>query len=408
MAFTPSRAADQNICKVETYLGKMGQKRVVDLNCRQRKKRKLVLHFDLRNTILVADAVTQTKVEQAVNSYLSGVTWGTETSDVEHTQQNGGWSWVSNEPSLVAPRQGAITYYKHLEKQLVRAPDDRVRLRQLTGSFTQELIGQRFQSCYRGILEDLKWRHDGEDKKLTMAGYDGQLYHYILPSFFALLHHLHEEGRDFTVIIRTYGMDASNVLSSITHCLHGQNHPMFPRHIPMAVSTTPGAIRRTGKHISLITEDGHRHSLPGSSPQKTRGRVETNERDIYNVLSSSAGVSAFVDDFCFWEEHDYHHAAGKPLWIDPTDSQHHHIFFDDNLRLDDEDSIVDVRLWDAQEKAFRSQTLSECRSLQEACLVHADLLKSAGSLDYFVNNVTSCEESYDRYLSERTVNGVRK
>ena len=40
------------------------------------KNCKLILHFDVRNTILVADSVTDDNIEEALNSYFTGVTWG--------------------------------------------------------------------------------------------------------------------------------------------------------------------------------------------------------------------------------------------------------------------------------------------------------------------------------------------
>lgn len=40
------------------------------------QKRKLVLHIDLNNTILVSDAVTNQDPKAALNYYLSTVTWG--------------------------------------------------------------------------------------------------------------------------------------------------------------------------------------------------------------------------------------------------------------------------------------------------------------------------------------------
>ena len=47
----------------------------------QVKKNRLLLHFDIRNTVLVADSVTNCGTEEAINSYLSSVTWGKENSD---------------------------------------------------------------------------------------------------------------------------------------------------------------------------------------------------------------------------------------------------------------------------------------------------------------------------------------
>lgn len=58
--------------------------------------KKLVLHFDIRNTLIVADTVTSITVEQALNAYLTGVLWGKEG-------ENDNWEWHSKEPSLTAP-----------------------------------------------------------------------------------------------------------------------------------------------------------------------------------------------------------------------------------------------------------------------------------------------------------------
>ena len=98
-------------------------------------KRRLVLHFDVRNTILVHDSVTNIDVEQSLNSFLTGMVWGVET-------ESGGWEWKSSSPSLQPPSPECTTYYKYMEKQLVKRPSDRAMLRRVTGDFTQETIGE--------------------------------------------------------------------------------------------------------------------------------------------------------------------------------------------------------------------------------------------------------------------------
>ena len=160
--------------------------------------RKLVLHFDVRNTILVADSVTNINMEQALNSYLTGVAWGREVP-------GGGWEWVNDTPpSPYPPHLDCMTYYKYMEKQLVKVPSDRAHLRQVTGDFTQEPIGEYFYPYFAKILNSLRWPHMNDpDPKLTMLGKDGTLYYYILPSFFALIQHLHNTNRDFSIVIRT-------------------------------------------------------------------------------------------------------------------------------------------------------------------------------------------------------------
>lgn len=355
----------------------------------QQPQRKLVLHFDLRNTILVADSVTNIKVEQALNSYLTGVTWGQET-------KKGGWEWFSETPSLTSHQPDAITYYKHLEQRMVRIPSDRAHLRNATGSFTKDAIGCTFRPFFERHLELLQWNHDNvADPKLTMTGEDGKLYHYILPSFFKLIHHLYSMGRDFSIIIRTYGMDASNVLACTEYCLQGKRHPTFQESLPLKTDTIPGRITRDCNGIQA-------HKLT-ANPQGRKSPFRNNcyctDRDIYNMLGSQTGVSGFVDDFRYWQNNDYHYTAGKPIWVDPFDPTVQHIIFDDNARVTDYDSIVDIRVFEADSDQAHSISTQESCRFSDVCVVQADLLESTSNEDYFIHKVNLCEENYSTLLA---------
>ena len=125
------------------FNGVHNEKSVVE----RKSRRKLVLHFDIRNTILVADSVTNVDVEEALNTYLTGVTWGYPTTD--------GWCWASDTPSLKPPHDGTVTYYKYLEDRLVDklTPSERTLLRQETGVFTQADVGHKFQPCFDKHLQ---------------------------------------------------------------------------------------------------------------------------------------------------------------------------------------------------------------------------------------------------------------
>ena len=78
------------------------------------------------------------------------------------------------------------------------------------------------------------------------------MYSLSVPSFVKLLYDLHNEGRRFAVVLRTYGIDAPKVLESIEHIVAG-NHPLFPgRRLPVQVCRTPGRIQRAaGGEIRL-------------------------------------------------------------------------------------------------------------------------------------------------------------
>ncbi len=364
--------------------------------------RKLVLHMDVRNTILVADSVTNVSVEQALNSFLTGVTWG-------QVEANGNWVWCSSEPSLTAPRPGAITYYKYMENRLVQTPSDRALLRQATGDFTQENIGKRFESYFRDHLRDLEWHYGSKyDKRLTMQGHDGKLYHYIIPAFYKLINYLYENGRDFSVIIRTYGMDAPTVLAATDLTMQGL-HPQFVNNVPVSVNHNCGRITRDEDNKFVVEipkspslEKSKEKQLPADAEQQ----VLTNERDIYESFNRSEGITAFVDDFRFWQKNGYHHSCAKPLWIDPSRQDVHHIFFDDNIRVTDDDSIVNLRVFDsAVSGESRQVEPGEVERFEDMCLVQADLMESTGDIDYFIDKVALCERNYDKYLQLQNGHG---
>lgn len=391
---------------------------------RSGRRRKLVLHFDVRNTILVSDSATRDNVEQALNSFLTGVTWGRE----EPT----GWVWYSDRPSLRAPCSDVITYYKSRERELVRSPADRVKLRRITGDFTQQPIGSKFRGYFEAHLRLLEWNvsplmngitsstlnttvptsvYDEPaktktevitvDEKLTTVGVDGRLYHYLLPSFIKMLFDLREDGYQFSVILRTYGVDAPRVLDSIAHVAAG-NHPQFPYKLPVDVNRQPGRIHRLPNNRIRCDVPSAENGLETLPPV-----VLETDADIYRYMSAVDGICGFVDDFSYWQEHNYAHSKGKPLWIDIEDRDVQHILFDDNIRVSDPDSIVDVRLFErlcsstAISGRCRSLAVDEIAALENVFLVQADLLECTSDIDYFISRVRQCEANYSDRLRQQ-------
>ncbi|XP_037540472.1 uncharacterized protein si:dkey-32e6.3 [Nematolebias whitei] len=96
--------------------------------------KKLVLHIDLNNTILVSDAVTGQGTVAALDSFLTGVTWGKKN-------KHGKWEWLSDAASLHPPSSDAVSYYA----QFGRTP-----------GFTS-VAGRRFKGVLEEHLELLRW-----------------------------------------------------------------------------------------------------------------------------------------------------------------------------------------------------------------------------------------------------------
>jgi hypothetical protein len=102
--------------------------------------------------ILVSDSVTNVSMEQALNSFLTGVVWGKVKSDSS-------WQWHSYTPSLTPPAENTTTFYKYLERKLVKTPKDRTMLRIATGDFAHSDIGKGFLPVFESHIEKMKWQY---------------------------------------------------------------------------------------------------------------------------------------------------------------------------------------------------------------------------------------------------------
>ncbi|XP_065605458.1 uncharacterized protein LOC136056969 [Cyrtonyx montezumae] len=325
-------------------------------------RRRLVLHVDLNNTVVAADAVSGQGPREALNSFLSTATWGRERADGE-------WQWMSDRPSLRAPCPGAVSYYCRYGRDQ---------------AFTESGPGQCFSSLHAQHLRLLEWPGEPHEELSVRDGH-GKHYHFILPSFFRLLEALRWDGRDFTIIFRTFGTDLPHTLLALRSALAGQ-HPQFPalRDLALPVVLTPGQIRCSKREVVL---------------KRGAERLTTREdgRKLYHYFSSLEGIGGFQDHFDWWARNQFSSQGGKPLWVDPHDPSIHHIFIDDNIRLDDADTIVHPQVF--SERGSSSPRCAPTSELYDICLVQTDLLEAIANEDYFLHCVRRCEENYDSYLA---------
>ncbi|XP_047186644.1 uncharacterized protein si:dkey-32e6.3 [Scophthalmus maximus] len=329
------------------------------------QRRKLVLHLDLNNTILVSDAITGQGTVAALDYFLTTVTWG-------KMGKHGKWEWLSDSPSLLPPRSDAVSYHT----QFGRLP-----------GFTSA-AGQRFRGVLEEHLDQLRWPEGvKEDSELSVKGEDGRLYHWILPSFFQLLKDLVQDGREFAIVFRTFGSDLPRALRAVSRALNEGAHPLFPdlADLKISVNMSPGKIRCSKRGIVLSRVEDHVSTRDG-------------ERGLYQYLSSVQGLGGFQDHFDWWASNTFSIRGGKPLWVDPFDQHVQHIFIDDNIRMNDEDTIV-------QPKVFLDPGGSETRlactfELYDITLVQNNLLRAISDLNYFTERVHICLENYERNLQQ--------
>ncbi|CAF0934261.1 unnamed protein product [Adineta steineri] len=404
------------------------------------KRRKLILHFDNRNTLEVANNVSATTIEQGVNNFLTGVLWGSEK------ESTGEWEWVSTSPSLQKPVNCShcITYFKYLENQIVKQAIDRKDLRAKTGSFVYN-EGARFRQFYDELIESLRYyklgskEREQEDKILTLEeeqkqkadelikkqeenerkrrpsvlhnipipvnGYrseKGTLYHYVLPSFFRLIEYLQETDRDFVIYLRTMGDDSKNFLLNAQRILSNE-HPEFRFKQSLDVNHEPGRIERKTNDIIR---------LQMKFQEDPEMEIIEDEFLINEKLESGHGIHAIKDDFNAWCQTNYHYTTSKPIWFDPDDlsPQSHHILFDDNFRvIHPNDSIVDIRIMDKKKRKCYSCPFEFYPKLEDVFAVQANLYLILADRDYYIKSITECENNLDQLLQDtQTLKAIKE
>jgi len=228
-----------------------------------------------------------------------------------------------------------------------------------------------------------------------------------LPSFWRLLAKLQEEGRDFAVVIRTYGTDGPEVSKAITAFSEGK-HPEFPTACPRVKQAMPafGAFRRSASKsgsgdIALELQMVSTRSTGGNEATAELTSTMNGENHIFTLLSRLQGTLCIRDDFEYWKRGGFTAAAGKPLWfVEDADARTvQHILFDDNIRTWSKESIADARQMAPGPKAGSWVSSGSCcpRTAQDAgCLFCAELHRSILEQDYFVEAVRECEARWGK------------
>ncbi|KAK2825319.1 hypothetical protein Q7C36_019246 [Tachysurus vachellii] len=289
-------------------------------------------------------------------------------------QRCGKWEWMCESPSLLPPCKDAVSYYSQFGRVV---------------GFTTVGPGRRFRKVLEEHLNLLRWPSDlPAHKELSVKGEDGKLYHWILPSFFHLLQDLASQGIEFSIFFRTFGTDLPRLLKVVRQVLEHGTHPLFSvlPELKLSVDTTPGQIRCNTKGVILIHGD-------------LRISTQDGERNLYRFLSSSQGLGGFQDQFNWWAQNTYSIMGGKPMWIDPFDSTIQHIFIDDNIRQNNDDTIVHPKVFlDPESSETRTASTSE---LYDLCLIQTDLLRAISEPSYFTERILICMENYEKNLRQQ-------
>lgn len=262
-----------------------------------------------------------------------------------------------------------------------------------------------YRPLYEQLAEALRWKR--EPNEVFAAGG----HHFLLPAFFHMLSQLEKQGRDFSVVIRTFGTDIPEVAKCLAAFAEGL-HPDFPSknllRLRSAAEQSGWAVRRKDRSdpsspILLrrceeqIGSSGFGKDL--TTPEELKYTEEIVETSIPDFLT--AGPATCVrDDYFYWKGNNYRPETGKPVWLTLDEENVQHIFFDDNIHNDPDDSIVGIRVRQSASDSFGRLPGEATRRLEGVFLVKAQPVDAILDPDYFLRNIQRCEENFDRLRAD--------
>lgn len=368
---------------------------------------KLILHFDINETILVCDEAGGDTKEDSLNKIICKNAfvrvpaqnnnedeklrdmipthwWDGTPLDVNgndltrvppslHTD----WEWLPN----------CVPYYKTKYKKHAK----QFTMPNQHGSIYKPLYEKLEKSLNINENQydddDVNNRNKDIDPRIS---HDGGKSHYLLPSFYHTLYTLSKNNSSsFRLVLRTFGTDLSQVADAITAFATG-HHPDYPDFYDsdLILNKDEDLYRgrwrkkRMTKKDKICEPRSHQEQDDDVEEKKTEGKVEfhdcyeyylfkwndtddTNEIDdeendkivaigdsnVLSVLESNQNtknICGIQDHYEHWAKYDCRPEAGKPVWVrngNNKDDQvrYLHIMFDDNIHNDPKDSIVCAR-----------------------------------------------------------------
>lgn len=366
---------------------------------RRRPETRLILYFDVNQTLIMLDPIQKKGSDEVVNEVLSETSWG--------RVENNAWEWNGDPPShqISDPYSFHVTYTAFLDEMTTPSKLNKKQKKALIHRFTHDGSPGQALQVYANELRTCLKRPQNVDHceaaKLAGLGDDNV---FILPAFFELLIHLKQTNRPFNVVFRTFGMDIGSVGQEFNAFCEGW-HPRYPGIIldgsdgglDMRLDTNDplsyGIFFRERDEIHLIL--GTTLELNKSFRKRGAGILQYSRIPGTTVVSSIPAVRSFMqqrlqehgtmairDDHFNWAGADKAAHAGKLLLMDPSDYSEHPIFFDDNIGNNDA-VIVDVRDVRTGKNIPFEKT--------GAFLVPVRQLDLIRDPSYFVRHVQACE-----------------
>eukprot|EP01080_Neovahlkampfia_damariscottae_P006115 gene6115-10122_t len=350
-----------------------------------RKAPKLILHFDVNKTLIILDPAANKSVSDMINGILSQATYGKllkqpfqKNIPKDFDEDIFKWQLVSTEPTTIKPdnfeKDNLMTYHYYLENYVYPHPkhDKSISKNEVNtinkaldrkndaakNRFTEKgFPGEKLRKFYDELLEKLTLKETKNDKK----------YVFILPTFFKMILDLIKDKIEFSLVIRTFGIDIDEIAEELNLFCEGK-HPNYPN-VKFNGENGTKDLRLHGTKTGNFYRNGdledHLYLVEGTIDQiedmdhKKYSNVSAVEsfyenhqnisvtsgyEKIYSKILSSNETRAFRDHYHWWNSNNRSPDSGKVFIVNPEDKDVLQIFFDDNIIMEGENNgIVNLR-----------------------------------------------------------------
>jgi hypothetical protein len=352
---------------------------------------KLILHFDINQTLILEDKAGGDTFEDALNLIVCKSAFvrikggGGTAQEAKEATSVDQLEWMNGHPidgSAVDPNKVVCTSWDWPPGCV---PFHRVALLKGVGrAFTEKgNPGHPLRGVYKRLREAMTIPETDTpvDARLTT---DCGKFWLVVPSFFEMLAGLTMTLRNFSLVFRTYGSEAAKVVHALNAFAEGK-HP-FARGVPSLASDPEDAW--TGRY-----QDDGKYTLTRTAGVATTALDETAAvKRLEDRDAEGPSAHAVVDDYAWWKANYHAPEAGKPLWIDLADKRCHHVFFDDNIHNSDADSIVAVRVRDRETAPFTPLSGFRALHLQGVFLVRVPTMLAILDDTWFLARLQDAEQ----------------
>ena len=211
-------------------------------------------------------------------------------------------------------------------------------------------------------------------------------FYRMIPSFFSTLVKLQELDKDYTLVLRTFGSDLDDIAQALKDFAVGK-HPLFP------TFREPKLLLEECNMFRGRYSQGHNtDAVYDLFDWKSHRKVASGDEELLHVIEKLS-VCGIRDDYEYWYKNDHAPMCGKPVWIHPKGTgSFHHLFFDDNIHNDANDSIVAVRSRDKDGEHWNALSGEETIAEQGKYVVRVPTVAAVLQDDWFLQQIALAED----------------